>query len=648
MIDLSSFAPILFVIGASIAILPFLNRDSTAGRIIPCVSCLVLIIRTLHWRLTATLPPFSFGFTELWAYLFTALEIVSGIGGVFLFLFLSRTVDRRPEARRNQSWVAAGKPSVDVLIPTYNEDEFILDRTILGALSQNYNNFRVFVLDDGRREYVNALCRRRGVGYITRADNANGKAGNMNSALAHLHAHEGSSEFIAVLDADFVAQPNFLLHALALFQDERVGCVQTPQHFYNSDPLQHGFRATDRWPDEQRFFFDMLLASKDAWGIAFCCGTSSITRLSALEAAGGFPIESVTEDMLLSVKLKTKGWRTVYLNERLSMGLAPEGLPEYLTQRGRWCLGLMQIVRSAWGPFTRERLPFIDRMSLIDTFLYWATHFPFRLMCLFSPCVSAFTGRPIIYADWSSLISHTGVSLLWQSVVLAWLSRGRALPILTDACQILVIPTAMRATLAGLLRPEGHTFKVTAKGGDRTRLCVRWDVILQLSVPLGLTVAGISYATVYPFGGLHLDQGGVIFLLWSYYNIAVLAVAMLAAIELPRQPDQRFATEEWVEFTTGGQRDRRQLSGISVGAATVRGEAPGARGSTVSIVLEGVGQVAGHITRAAKKECEISFELTPQQRDALLLKLFSGRYGAGPEKTDFADVVAAVALRVVS
>jgi len=64
----------------------------------------------------------------------------------------SRTIDRRQEARRLLSWVAAERRSVDVFIPTYDEDEAILDRTILGAPSQSYDSFRVFVLDDGRRE----------------------------------------------------------------------------------------------------------------------------------------------------------------------------------------------------------------------------------------------------------------------------------------------------------------------------------------------------------------------------------------------------------------------------------------------------------------------------------------------------------------
>ena len=647
MIDLISLAPILLVMGLGATILPLLDRDSTAGRLLPCLGCLMLVVRTLYWRLTETLPPFSYGFAELLAYLFAALETASGISSIFLFLFLSRTIDRRPEAGRWQSWVAAKRPSVDVLIPTYDEDEAILERTILGALSQTYENFRIFVLDDGKREGLKELCRRRGVGYITRPDNAHAKAGNMNHALAVLREQGGLSEFIAILDADFVAQPRFLTRALALFHDDRVGCVQTPQHFYNPDPLQHGFRASKRWPDEQRFFFDVLLASKDAWGVAFSCGTSSITRLSALEAVGGFPVESVTEDMLLSVKLKTRGWLTVYLNERLSMGLAPEGLAEYVTQRRRWCLGFMQIARSAWGPLTREKLPLVDRLSLIDAFLYWGTHFPFRLVCLLGPSVGALAGAPIIYADASSMISHTGVSLMWVWIVLAWLSRGRSLPILTDTGQIFIIPAAMEATFIGLLRPKGHKFKVTAKGRDRVRRQIRWGVVLRLSIPLALTIAAVIYGTQDRFGALRLREGGLTLLFWSYYNIAVLTVAMLAAIELPRRREERFATDEWAQLGEDERSTRVQLSEISAAGATIKGAAPVAPGELVSLIVEGVGVVQARVARTAKTEFEVSFDLPPGRRDAILLKLFSGRYGAGPEKTVFSDVLTAVALRVV-
>ena len=70
-----------------------------------------------------------------------------------------------------------------------------------------------------------------------------------------------------------------------------VGVVQTPQHFINPDPIQINLGATKFWPDEQRFFFDIVLPSKDAWSAAFCCGTSSIIRMRPLMEIGGFPVE---------------------------------------------------------------------------------------------------------------------------------------------------------------------------------------------------------------------------------------------------------------------------------------------------------------------------------------------------------------------
>jgi hypothetical protein len=139
----------------------------------------------------------------------------------------------------------------------------------------------------------------------------------------------------------------------------------------------------------------------------------------------------------------------------------------------------------------------------------------------------------------------------------------------------------------------------------------------------------------------------VLFLFWSYYNIAVLAVAMLAAVELPRRQHERFVTDEWASVGAGVASLDRQLSELSLAGATLRGAAPAALGSPVLIAVEGVGAVPARVGRVAKNEFEVLFDLSPSQHDALLLKLFSGRYGAGPEETKFSDVLAAVALRVV-
>ncbi len=180
-------------------------------------------------------------------------------------------------------------PLIDVFICTYNEEEAILEQTIVGALAMDYPNYRLWTLDDGRRPWLEALCERLGCGYITRADNAHAKAGNINNALRRVAALDPPPDFVSILDADFVPTPNFLTRAMTLFHDDDVGVVQTPQHFANPDPMQRNLSVARVWPDEQRYFFDVIMASKDAWDAAFCCGTSSIIRFAPLMAIGGFP-----------------------------------------------------------------------------------------------------------------------------------------------------------------------------------------------------------------------------------------------------------------------------------------------------------------------------------------------------------------------
>ena len=142
------------------------------------------------------------------------------------------------------------------------------------------------------------------------------------------------------------------------------------------------------------------MPSKDAWDGAFCCGTSSVLRFAPLVRIGGFPTDSVTEDYLASLRLKEIGYRTVYLNEALSLGLAPEGLKEYVSQRARWALGFMQICRGPSGPLSdKVDTTLTDRIMLSETFLHWSATHMFRLLALIvrrSICSSMF--RPYMPA----------------------------------------------------------------------------------------------------------------------------------------------------------------------------------------------------------------------------------------------------------
>jgi cellulose synthase (UDP-forming) len=649
MFNPAAFGPTLFIVGCLIVGLPLLNADTTAGRVLPCLACILLIARTMVWRVSETLPPLTLSQDAIWSYLFVFFEILSAVSSMLLFFMLSRTVDRTTQATRDGIWVRSRSKRVDLLIATYNEEEAILERTIIGAQSQDYDNYRVLVLDDGRRDWLRDLCERRKVGYIARSNNEHAKAGNINNALRQL-ANEEPGEFVAILDADFVLQPEFLSRALALFRDEEVGCVQTPQHFFNPDPLQHGFGAASTWPDEQRFFFDVLLASKDAWGVAFCCGTSSITRREALEQVGGFPTESVTEDMLLSLKLKEAGWKTVYLNERLSMGLAPEGVSEYITQRGRWCLGFMQIARSRWGVLGSATLPALDRISLFDAFLYWGASFPFRILCLIAPIMYGLTGLAVINADAQGVLDHYAPSICTPVVVLAWITRGRVMPIVTDAAQLLVCVDAMKAAAFGLIKPKGHEFKVTAKGGERNRLNVQWRLIVRFLLPLLLATSGaVAYGTFDVFSPAYGNRNAPVWLFWSYYNAIVIAVTIFTCIELPRPKIEGFRVDEPAQLTIGPLTFRHQVLLLSTSWAMLSGTAPTPLGAGLVLWLRNVSEpVNARVSKIGNKSFEVTFETTPGLHEAIVRKLFSGRYQLRRARFRFADVIIAIAGRLAS
>jgi len=136
-----------------------------------------------------------------------------------------------------------------------------------------------WILDDGNRPEMKAEAERLGVGYLTRHPDwadmpKHAKAGNLNNAL---FATEG--EFLLILDADQIPQPEILDHTLGWFRDPKVALVQTPQFFTNvsdSDPL--GSQAP--------LFYGPIQQGKDGWNAAFFCGSNAILRREALMQLG--------------------------------------------------------------------------------------------------------------------------------------------------------------------------------------------------------------------------------------------------------------------------------------------------------------------------------------------------------------------------
>jgi cellulose synthase (UDP-forming) len=618
-------APPLIAAGLLCLFLPWANRENPWVRTGLIAISLILMWNYLLWRVIQTLP--QFGSTD-WVFgiIFVSVELLAGVGTTITWIFLSRTSSRSATVTANAPWLAQKQPLVDVLICTYNEDRAILERTIVGAMGMNYPNFRVWVLDDGRRAWLGDLCAQKGCHYLTRPDNSHAKAGNINHAIRHLAQLPSPPDFVAVLDADFVPFFNFVSRALCLFKDPAVGIVQTPQHFFNPDPIQSNLAISEVFPDEQRFFFDIIMPSKDAWELAFCCGTSSIIRFAALFKIGGFPTDSVTEDFLLTVRLRERGYTTLYLNEKLSVGLAPEGINEYATQRTRWCLGLVQICRGPSGPFRLGNgLPFAFRISLIETFLYWSTSFLFRIFCQLAPALYFLFNIRMVQASLSDAIAHFAPMVLTQMAVTTWLGGGRMLPLISDVYQMLIAPEIITVVAFTLVRPKGHKFKVTAKGIHYAGLNVHWRLLFRFAGLASLTILGLAKIFVFHHSDL-IEDGGALNLFWAWYNLVVLTICCLICIEQPRRRvDERFSTKEKVLIKIGDHARVYDVRDISAGGLRLAGAISDPVGSPATVI---VGKIESPAVIARKGDNEFAVSLIGEEaRDAMTRRVYSDRYG---------------------
>jgi cellulose synthase (UDP-forming) len=630
------------------ALLPWLDRENGLIRTCAMVLCAALMWRYMLWRIFDTLPPAGFSIEFLVGLVFAGVEALAMIGGTASLIFLTRTRSRTAEADRNEAWLESlpQAPLIDVLICTFNEGEAILERTILGALAADYPRFRVWVCDDGKRAWLAALCERLECGYITRPDNAHAKAGNINNALRLLADLSDPPEFIAILDADFVPTPIFLKRAVSLMREADVAVVQTPQHFFNPDPIQANLAISPVWPDEQRFFFDIVMASKDAWGAAFCCGTSSVIRFAPLMHIGGFPTDSVTEDYLLSLRLREVGFRTVYLNEPLSLGLAPEGLKEYITQRSRWCLGFVQICRGPSGPLKPGNgLRLVDRAILIETFLHWAAAHTFRILGIVVVALYLLFDIRAVHAEMNDAVDHFMPFLAAQSVVMVWLTRSRVLPVMADLSQLLAAPEIIRSVAAGLIKRQGHKFKVTAKGGDRSRRLVQWPMLRIFLSLLLLTAVGILYRFTLNDSEAPVASSAIC-LFWAWYNMVILVLACLVCVEARQiRKGERLRGEDTAVVLGPNGVESHPLRDLSVSGICIMGRAPGHLGERATIRLGDL-ELEGTIVRVAADNFALRFEMDGKARHRLVRRVYSGRYSAAVTKIKPLNVATAVVMRV--
>jgi len=406
--------------------------------------------------------------------------------------------------------------SVDVFIPTYNEDVSLLHRTILAAKEMRLPH-ETYVLDDGGRPEVRRLAEGLGVRYIARPQREHAKAGNINYALART-----SGELIVIFDADHVPAPNFLERTLGYFRDPGVGFVQTPHVFYNFGSFQTSadFRARKYW-DDQQLFFRLIQPGKDRWGAAFFCGSCGVIRRKCLEEVGGFDFRTITEDMHTSLRIQNNGWKSVYHDERLATGLSPGDLGAYWKQRMRWAVGNLSTL---WydNPLFKRGLTLPQRISYFSSIWAWTVG-PQKLVFYLTPPLMLFTGLfPMAHFDYR-LLAIYAANLVFSLFVYKLVSRGYGRIMRGELYSMIngfMLTAAMVRAALGL---RAQKFVVTKKGG-------RSEHVLTYVFPQVALVFITYWSALWAFLRYHYNLAMNMTLTtvagaWSVYNAALALTA---------------------------------------------------------------------------------------------------------------------------
>lgn len=254
---------------------------------------------------------------------------------------------------------------VSVIVPAYNEPPAILMETLEALSKLEYKNFEVVIIDNNTKDEniwkpVQKFAGMLGEKFrFFHTDKLDGfKAGALNYAMKFLNAN---SEYVAVIDADYVVEPEFLNTAMSYFTDDQIALVQFPQQYRNCNEKNRPVA------DEYRHFFKVYMNMANYMDCVPSTGTLSVYKLKVLESIGGFRGEALTEDADVGLHIYGAGYRGVYADRSIGYGLMPYDIEAYRKQKWRWAFGNAQSLETLFSLFgkipLRSWLGFLAHLS---------------------------------------------------------------------------------------------------------------------------------------------------------------------------------------------------------------------------------------------------------------------------------------------
>jgi exo-beta-1,3-glucanase (GH17 family)/cellulose synthase/poly-beta-1,6-N-acetylglucosamine synthase-like glycosyltransferase len=264
----------------------------------------------------------------------------------FAELFWEGSLKRRfaPRPLRDD----AHEPFVTIHLACCNEPPEMVIATIESLRALDYRKFEVLVIDNNTRDEalwrpVEAFVERLPANFrFFHLPKWPGfKAGALNFALEHC---DPRAEVVAVVDADYVVQRDWLRALVGHFDDPKVAVVQSPQAHrgWSRQP----FRRMMNW--EYDGFFRIGMHHRNERDAIIQHGTMTMIRAEALREHGRWSEWCICEDSELGLRLMRQGLRTVYVDRVMGEGLTPSDFASFRKQRRRWAQGAMQILKAHW------------------------------------------------------------------------------------------------------------------------------------------------------------------------------------------------------------------------------------------------------------------------------------------------------------
>lgn len=302
-------------------------------------------------------------------------------------------------------------PKVSLHLPIHNEPPAMVRKTLEALAKVDYPNIEVLVMDNNTKDPavwqpVEEDCKRLGPKFrFFHLENWPGfKAGAINHALEQTAS---DAEIIAVIDSDYILQPDWLKRMVPYFDNENVGFVQSPQDY--RDLHVSAFKSFCYW--EYAGFFNIGMVQRNEYNAIIQHGTMTMIRKSALIEVGRWSEWCICEDSELGLRLYEAGYDSVYCKESFGRGLMPDTMSGYMTQRYRWVYGAMQIIKAHWRSFIPSKkspLTSAQRYYFVAGWLPW---FSDALALLFTTASLFLTG--LIWYDWyDSFMKADGDKLL--------------------------------------------------------------------------------------------------------------------------------------------------------------------------------------------------------------------------------------------